>query len=89
MQPAGGQAPEELRGAFERGVGIAAADERGDRRRLLRLGAAPAQAPQAAVEAAAVAGRGEGGTAGESRQLTGRNCPAIATRLFPWRKLRC
>jgi hypothetical protein len=39
---AGGQAPEELRGAFERGVGIAAADERRDRRRLLSLGAAPA-----------------------------------------------
>ena len=52
MQPAGGQATEELCGAVERGVGIAAADERRDRRRLLRLGAAPAQAPEAAVDAA-------------------------------------
>eukprot|EP00964_Phaeocystis_antarctica_P048098 scaffold27847_cov65-Phaeocystis_antarctica.AAC.2 len=56
VQPASGQATEEFRGAFERGVGIAATDERRDRRRLLRLGAAPAQAPQAVVDAATVAG---------------------------------
>eukprot|EP00964_Phaeocystis_antarctica_P044521 scaffold25579_cov67-Phaeocystis_antarctica.AAC.2 len=72
-QPAGGQAPEQLRGAFEHGVGIAAADERRDRRRLLRLGAAPAQAPQAAVDAATVAGRGEGG-AQEKVDAEGRIC---------------
>ena len=54
---------------IERGVGIAAADERRDRRRLFRLGAAPAQAPQAAVGAATVAGRGEGTTA-----VNGKTC---------------
>eukprot|EP00964_Phaeocystis_antarctica_P003974 scaffold2123_cov69-Phaeocystis_antarctica.AAC.2 len=75
-QPAGGQATEELRGAFEHGVGIAAADERRDRRRLFRLGAAPAQAPQAAVDAATVAGRGEGGTQ-EKGGAHGRKCPVI------------
>eukprot|EP00964_Phaeocystis_antarctica_P057649 scaffold34127_cov77-Phaeocystis_antarctica.AAC.3 len=75
-QPAGGQAPEELRGAIERGVGIAATDERRDRRRLLRLGAAPAQAPQAAVDAATVAGRGEGGTQ-EEGGAQGRSRPVI------------
>eukprot|EP00964_Phaeocystis_antarctica_P009393 scaffold5085_cov73-Phaeocystis_antarctica.AAC.3 len=76
VQPAGGQAAKELRGAFERGVGIAAADERRDRRRLFRLGAAPAQAPQAAVEAATIAGRGEGGTQ-EPGDADGRICPVI------------
>eukprot|EP00964_Phaeocystis_antarctica_P059385 scaffold35248_cov76-Phaeocystis_antarctica.AAC.3 len=74
--PAGGQAAEELRGAFEGGVGIGAADERRDRRRLLRLGAAPAQAPQAAVDAATIAGRGEGGTQ-EGADDKGRLCPVI------------
>eukprot|EP00964_Phaeocystis_antarctica_P019578 scaffold10807_cov79-Phaeocystis_antarctica.AAC.3 len=76
VQPAGGQAAEELRGAFERGVRIAAADERRDRRRLLRLGTAPAHAPQAAVDAATIAGRGEGG-AQEAGGAHGRNCPVI------------
>eukprot|EP00964_Phaeocystis_antarctica_P004553 scaffold2459_cov72-Phaeocystis_antarctica.AAC.5 len=76
VQPAGGQAAEELRGAFERGVGIAAADERRDRRRLLHLGAAPAQAPQAAVDAATIAGRGEDGTQ-EEGDAQGRKCPVI------------
>eukprot|EP00964_Phaeocystis_antarctica_P104930 scaffold70017_cov68-Phaeocystis_antarctica.AAC.2 len=75
-QPADGQAAEELRGAFERGIGIAAADERRDRRRLIRLGTAPAQAPQAAVEAATVTGGGEGG-AQEDGDAHGRSCPVI------------
>eukprot|EP00964_Phaeocystis_antarctica_P069841 scaffold42477_cov82-Phaeocystis_antarctica.AAC.1 len=75
-QPAGGQAAEELRGAFERGVGSVAADERRDRRRLFRLGAAPAQAPQAAVDAAAVTGRGEGGNQ-EEGGARGRICPVV------------
>eukprot|EP00964_Phaeocystis_antarctica_P008896 scaffold4822_cov60-Phaeocystis_antarctica.AAC.3 len=74
LQPAGGQAPEELRGAFERGVGVAAADERRDRRRLFRLGAAPAQTSQAAVGAATVAGRGEGGEQ-EAGNTHDRSCP--------------
>eukprot|EP00964_Phaeocystis_antarctica_P084020 scaffold52902_cov71-Phaeocystis_antarctica.AAC.4 len=74
VQPAGGQAAEELRGAFERGVGIAAADERRDRRRLLLLGAAPSQAPQAAEGAATVAGRGEGGEQ-EAGDAIGHSCP--------------
>eukprot|EP00964_Phaeocystis_antarctica_P147304 scaffold113845_cov72-Phaeocystis_antarctica.AAC.2 len=68
------QAAKELRGAFERGIGIAAADERRDCRRLFRLGAAPAQAPQAAVDAATVAGRGEGGTQ-EEADAEGHSCP--------------
>eukprot|EP00964_Phaeocystis_antarctica_P020945 scaffold11593_cov61-Phaeocystis_antarctica.AAC.2 len=75
-QPAGRQAAEELRGAFERGVGVAAADERRDGRRLLLLGAAPAQAPQAAVEAAAVAGRGETGNQ-EEGGAQGRKSPVV------------
>eukprot|EP00964_Phaeocystis_antarctica_P059679 scaffold35471_cov87-Phaeocystis_antarctica.AAC.1 len=75
-QPASGQATEELFGAFEHGVGIAAADERRDRRSLFRLGAAPAQAPQAAVDAATVAGRGEGGTQ-DKGGAQGRSCPVI------------
>eukprot|EP00964_Phaeocystis_antarctica_P084023 scaffold52903_cov61-Phaeocystis_antarctica.AAC.3 len=76
VQPAGGQAAEELRGAFERGVGIAAADERRDRRRLLCLGATPTQAPQAAVDAATIAGRGEGGTQ-EGDGANCHKCPVI------------
>eukprot|EP00964_Phaeocystis_antarctica_P034895 scaffold19889_cov76-Phaeocystis_antarctica.AAC.3 len=76
VQPAGGQAAEELRGAFEHGVRIATADERRDRRRLFRLGTAPAQAPQAAVEAATVVGRGEGGTY-EAGGAQGCSCPVI------------
>eukprot|EP00964_Phaeocystis_antarctica_P074631 scaffold45935_cov75-Phaeocystis_antarctica.AAC.1 len=76
-QPAGGQAPEELRGAVERGVGsaAAAADERRDRRGLFLLIAAPAQAPQAAVDAATIAGRGEGG-AQEEGNTHSRSCPS-------------
>eukprot|EP00964_Phaeocystis_antarctica_P030402 scaffold17170_cov62-Phaeocystis_antarctica.AAC.4 len=77
VQPASKQAPEELRGAFERGVGITAADERRDRRRLLRLGAAPTQAPQAAVDAATIAGRGEGGTQ-EEDDAQDRKCHPCA-----------
>eukprot|EP00964_Phaeocystis_antarctica_P015242 scaffold8422_cov82-Phaeocystis_antarctica.AAC.3 len=78
-QPAGGQAPEELRGAFERGVGnaTAAADERRDRRRLFLFGTAPAQAPQAAVDAATIAGRGKGG-AQEEGNTHDRSCPSEA-----------
>eukprot|EP00964_Phaeocystis_antarctica_P031852 scaffold18016_cov65-Phaeocystis_antarctica.AAC.2 len=76
VQPAGGQAPEELRGAFERGVGIATVNERRDRRRLLRLSAAPAQAPQAVMDAATVAGRGKGGTQ-EIGRAQDRMCPVI------------
>eukprot|EP00964_Phaeocystis_antarctica_P017328 scaffold9564_cov85-Phaeocystis_antarctica.AAC.4 len=76
VQPTGGQAAEELRGAFEGGVGVAATDERRDRRRLFRLGAAPAHAPQAAVDAATIAGRGEGGTQ-EGADDKGRLCPVI------------
>eukprot|EP00964_Phaeocystis_antarctica_P040254 scaffold23007_cov60-Phaeocystis_antarctica.AAC.12 len=76
VQPAGGQAAEELRGTFEGGVGVAAADERRDRRRLFRLGASPAQAPQAAVGAATVAGRGESGDQ-EAGDAGGRRCPVI------------
>eukprot|EP00964_Phaeocystis_antarctica_P009941 scaffold5401_cov75-Phaeocystis_antarctica.AAC.1 len=75
VQPAGGQASEELRGAFERGVGIAAADERRDRRRLFRLGAAPAQAPQAAVDAATISGRGEGRKHEEEDGAQAHTCP--------------
>eukprot|EP00964_Phaeocystis_antarctica_P081948 scaffold51320_cov69-Phaeocystis_antarctica.AAC.4 len=79
VQPTGGQATEKLRGAFERGVGIAAADERRDRRRLFRLGAAPTQAPQAAVDAATIAGRGEGGAQEAAQEETSdtqdRTCP--------------
>ena len=76
VQPAGGQASEELRGAVERGVRTAATDQRRDRRRLFRLGAAPAQAPQAAVDAATIAGRGEGGTQ-EGDDTGGRSCQVI------------
>eukprot|EP00964_Phaeocystis_antarctica_P062834 scaffold37678_cov65-Phaeocystis_antarctica.AAC.4 len=75
-QLVGGQAPQELGGAFERGVGIAAADERRDRRRLFRLSAAPAQAPQAVVEAATIVGRGEGGTQ-EEGCARGHICPVV------------
>ena len=66
MQSVGGQAPEEVRGAFERGVGIAATDERRDRRCLFRLRAASAKAAQVAMEAATIAGRGEGDTQEEA-----------------------
>jgi hypothetical protein len=58
VQPAGGQATKELRRAFERCVGSTAADELRDRRRLFLHGTAGAQSPQAAVEAATIAGRG-------------------------------
>ena len=75
-QSAAGQAPEELRGAIERGIGVAAADERRDRRRLFRLCATCAQTPQAVVDAAAVAGRGEGG-AQKTGDAQGRFCPVI------------
>ena len=77
-QLAAGQAPEELRGAIERGIGVAAADERRDRRRLFRLGAACTQTPQSAVDAAAVAGRGESGTQ-EAGDAKGCTCPVIHT----------
>jgi len=75
-QLAAGQASEELRGAIERGIGVAAADERRDRRGFFRLGAACTQTPHAAVDAAAMAGRGEGG-AQEGGDAQGRQCPVI------------
>eukprot|EP00964_Phaeocystis_antarctica_P055213 scaffold32480_cov68-Phaeocystis_antarctica.AAC.5 len=72
LQPAGGQAAESFRGALERGVGIAAADERRDRR---RLGTATPQVPQAAVDAATSAGSGEGGKQEDGDAHGHRICP--------------
>eukprot|EP00964_Phaeocystis_antarctica_P153870 scaffold122308_cov63-Phaeocystis_antarctica.AAC.1 len=69
-------ASEEVHSALERVVRVAAADERRDRRRLLRIASSPAQATQAAVDAASIAARGEGGhQKGSGAQA--RTCPVV------------